>query len=149
MSLRARLGRTHPDLPPETACQDVDLAILTDVARMRNWPPSGLGTAFLLAASLGGYVNRPNDPPPGTETTGYGQSALSFAAWIIGLSRDLGAELKRLMQCCPERGTGATESDESCHGASNSSNPIAEAGYVDGIRRSGPGIRVHNRLEQR
>ena len=61
-----QLGQTRPDLPPETAFSDLELAILKDLTRTRNRPlPSDLDSAFLLVASLGGYLNRPNDTPPG------------------------------------------------------------------------------------
>ena len=89
----AQLGRTYPDLPPDAAFSELELAILKDVARKRKRPPpADLGSAFLLVASLGGCLNRSNDPPPGYETTWHGQAALSFAAWIAGLGQDLGED---------------------------------------------------------
>ena len=74
------LGRMHPELPPEVAFSEVELALLTDVARSRNQQPlSDLGGALRLVASLGGHLNRATEPPPGHET-----------AWLVGLSRGLG-----------------------------------------------------------
>ena len=64
-------GRRHrrgvAEAPTRT---DLELAILKDVVRTRNRPPpSDLGSAFLLVASLGRFLNHPNDLPPGFEAT--------------------------------------------------------------------------------
>ena len=58
---------------------------------MRKLPPPGdLGQAFRLVATMGGYLNRKNDGPPGAEVTWNGQAALSFTAWMLGHSIDVG-----------------------------------------------------------
>ncbi len=100
------LGRMNPDLPAEVAFSRVERAILGDFARTRGRPPpDNLGNAFNLVTTLGGYLNRSNDPPPGNEILWHGHSALSFSAWIVGLSQglgdqsDLGATFKRNVTC--------------------------------------------------
>lgn len=85
------LGRMNPDLPAGTAFSDVELAMLGDFARERKRPPpDSLGQAFDLVAMMGGHLHRGNDTPPGNEILWHGHSALSFSAWIVSLSRNLG-----------------------------------------------------------
>ncbi len=62
------LARTKPELPATTAFTDIELALLTDFARVRKLPPpEDLGQACRLVATMGGYLNRSNDGPPGAE----------------------------------------------------------------------------------
>ncbi len=85
------LARTKPELPATTAFTDIELALLTDFARVRKLPPpEDLGQAFRLVATMGGYLNRSNDGPPGAEIAWNGQAALSFTAWMLGHSVDAG-----------------------------------------------------------
>ncbi len=85
------LGRANPGLPAGKAFSDVELAMLADFARERGRPPpDSLGSAFGLVAMMGGYLNRGSEAPPGNEILWNGHSALSFSAWIVGLSRGLG-----------------------------------------------------------
>lgn len=85
------LARKEPELPATTAFTDIELALLTDFSRVRKLPPPGdLGQAFRLVATMGGYLNRKNDGPPGAEVTWNGQAALSFTAWMLGHSIDVG-----------------------------------------------------------
>ena len=85
------LARTEPERPATTAFTDIELALLEDFSSVRKLPPPGdLGHAFRLVATMGGYLNRKNDGPPGAEVTWNGQAALSFTAWMLGHSIDAG-----------------------------------------------------------
>ena len=85
------LARTEPELPAATAFTEIELALLTDFSRVRKLPPpEDLGQAFRLVATMGGYLNRNNDGPPGAEIAWNGQAALSFTAWMLGHSIDVG-----------------------------------------------------------
>ena len=87
----AQLARTEPELPATTACTEMELALLTDFSSVRKLPsPEKLGRAFRLVATMGGYLNRKNDRPPGAEITWNGQAALSFTAWMLGHSIEAG-----------------------------------------------------------
>ncbi len=87
------LARTRPELPATTAFTDIELALLTDFSGVRKLPPPGnLGQAFRLVATMGGYLNRRNDGPPGAEIAWNGQAALSFTAWMLGHSIDAGED---------------------------------------------------------
>ena len=87
------LARTQPELPARTAFTDIELALLTDFSSVRKLPPPGdLGQAFRLVATMGGYLNRRNDGPPGAEIAWNGQAALSFTAWMLGHSIDAGED---------------------------------------------------------
>ncbi len=62
--IAALLARTEPELPSTTAF--TDLALLKDFAHVRKLPPpEDLGQAFRLVATMGGYLNRSKDGPPG------------------------------------------------------------------------------------
>ena len=85
------LARTEPELPATTAFTEIELALLTDFSSVRKLPsPKNLGQAFRLVATMGGYLNRKNDGPPGAEIAWNGQAALSFTAWMLGHSIDAG-----------------------------------------------------------
>ncbi len=85
------LARTEPELPARTAFTDIELALLKDFAHVRKLPPpEDLSAAFRLVATMGGYLNRSKDGPPGAEITWNGQAALSFTAWMLGHSVDAG-----------------------------------------------------------
>ena len=86
-----QLARTEPELPATTAFTGIELALLTDFSSVRTLlSPENLGQAFRLVATMGGYLNRKNDGPPGAEITWNGQAALSFTAWMLGHSIDAG-----------------------------------------------------------
>ena len=75
------LGRTRPNRPATVALSDIEMAMLADFAKVRKRPgPVNPGEAFTLVATMGGYLNRGNDQPPGDETAWTGHSALSFSA---------------------------------------------------------------------
>lgn len=64
--LMTLLGREVPELPPEILFSDIELRVLGDFAQSRGCNrPTQLGEAVRLVATLGGYLNRNNDPPPG------------------------------------------------------------------------------------
>ncbi len=85
------LARIEPELPATTAFTEIELALLTDFSSVRKLPsPKNLGQAFRLVATMGGYLNRKNDGPPGAEIAWNGQAALSFTAWMLGHSIDAG-----------------------------------------------------------
>ena len=91
ISTLAQLARTEPELPAATAFTDVELALQTDCSSVRKPPPpEDLGQAFRLVATMGGYLNRKCDGPPGVEIAWNGQTALSFTAWMLGHSIDVG-----------------------------------------------------------
>ena len=62
---RTLLGRTMPDLDPEVFFTEMELAFLTEFARMLGLSEcKTLGACTLLLAILGGYQRRGRDPPP-------------------------------------------------------------------------------------
>jgi len=84
--LMTLLGREAPDLPPEVLFCDLELQVLHAYAeRRRDLPkPSSLRNAVLIVASMGGYLRRKNDPPPGHELMWRGYTQLR--AMSIGYS---------------------------------------------------------------
>ena len=87
----AQLARTEPGRPLESAFSKIEIGLLSDFAAARRMaPPADLGTAFRLVATMGGYLGRSNDGPPGAEILWNGQSSLAFAAWMVGHSVNAG-----------------------------------------------------------
>jgi hypothetical protein len=64
--LMTLLGREVPDLPMETLFSDVEIKVLKMVAKREKLAePVDLASAVKIVARLGGYYDRPKDPPPG------------------------------------------------------------------------------------
>jgi Transposase Tn5 dimerisation domain len=64
--LMTLLGREVPNLPAEVLFSDIEIEVLTAVAKERTLDkPDNIGNAVQLVARLGGYLARNNDPPPG------------------------------------------------------------------------------------
>lgn len=66
--LMTLLGREVPDLPMETLFSDLEIKVLKLVAKRESLStPGRLADAIGIVARLGGYYNRPSDPPPGAQ----------------------------------------------------------------------------------
>ena len=64
--LMTLLGRECPELHAEVLFSDIEIKVLSAHAVKKNVdPPTQLGPAVRLVASLGGYLGRTRDPPPG------------------------------------------------------------------------------------
>jgi hypothetical protein len=84
--LMTLLGRTDPGLPPDVLFSDLELQVLDAYAqRRRDLPaPATLKNAVWIVASMGGYLRRKNDPPPGHQVLWRGYTKLQ--AFSIGFS---------------------------------------------------------------
>ncbi len=86
--LMTLLGRTDPGLPPDVLFSDLELRVLdayTYTQRRRDLPaPTTLKNAVWIVASMGGYLRRKSDPPPGHEVLWRGYTKLR--AMAIGFS---------------------------------------------------------------
>ncbi len=77
--LMTLLGREQPELPAEVMFSDLEIEVLSAVAKKkRRKPPTQLGGAVRLVAQLGGYLGRKNDPPPGHQIMWQGYAALQL-----------------------------------------------------------------------
>lgn len=80
------LGRTAPDLPCTAAFADCEWKSVWRVVKKRPLPkqPPRLGEFVRLLAELGGWNNRPKEPPPGPQPLWIGlRRMLDFArAWL-------------------------------------------------------------------
>lgn len=86
--LMCLLGREVPTVPAEVLFSDVELEVLALVSRDKGWDtPSNLGEAVITVARMGGYLNRKNDPPPGTEILWRGTRQLTLLAKGFLLAR--------------------------------------------------------------
>ena len=64
--LMTLLGREIPELPAEVLFSDIEIEVLTAIAKQRTLEkPDNIGKAVQLVARLGGYLARNSDPPPG------------------------------------------------------------------------------------
>lgn len=81
------LGRETPQLPAEVLFSDIEITVLVAFARTRPHlaPPDRLGNAVLALATLGGYMARKNDGPPGHQVMWQGMIALHYmcAGWAL------------------------------------------------------------------
>jgi len=90
--LMTLLGREVPELPAELLFSNAELRVLGDYAQTRRRPrprPTQLGQAVLLVATLGGYLNRNNDPPPGHELMWHGYTKLTAMAMAYELRDEI------------------------------------------------------------
>ncbi len=75
--LMTLLGRTCPALPAEVLFSDLEVTVLRAYALKKNkHPPVQLSDAVCLVASIGGYLGRKKDPPPGHQLMWLGYSYL-------------------------------------------------------------------------
>jgi hypothetical protein len=84
--LMTLLGRVAPDLPPDVLFSDLELKVLDAYTqRRRDLPaPTSLKNAVWIVASMGGYLRRKSDPPPGHQLLWQGYIQLHFMC--IGFS---------------------------------------------------------------
>jgi len=63
--LMTLLGREAPELPPEVLFSNLEIKVLKKYAKKNLKIPDRLGAMVALVASMGRYLGRTNDPPPG------------------------------------------------------------------------------------
>ena len=91
--LMTLLGRECPQLPAEVLFSDIEIEVLSAHAVKKNIePPTQLGEAVQLVASLGGYLARKKDPPPGHQIMwrGYAHLQILCDGYLLGRSVDTG-----------------------------------------------------------
>ena len=91
--LMTLLGRECPELPAEVLFSDIEIEVLSAHAVKKNIePPTQLGEAVQLVASLGGYLGRKKDPPPGYQIMwrGYANLQILCDGYLLGRSVDTG-----------------------------------------------------------
>ena len=91
--LMTLLGRECPELPAEVLFSDIEIEVLSADAVKKNIdPPTQLGQAVRLVASLGGYLGRTRDPPPGHQVMwkGYAYLQLLCDGFLLARSIDTG-----------------------------------------------------------
>ena len=91
--LMTLLGRECPELPAEVLFSDIEIEVLSAHAVKKSTdPPTQLGEAVQLIASLGGYLGRKKDPPPGHQIMwrGYANLQLLCDGYVLGRSADTG-----------------------------------------------------------
>ncbi len=91
--LMTLLGRECPELPAEVLFSDIEIEVLSAHAAKKNAdPPTQLGEAVQLVASLGGYLGRKKDPPPGHQIMwrGYANLQILCDGYLLGRSVDTG-----------------------------------------------------------
>ena len=91
--LMTLLGRECPELPAEVLFSDIEIEVLSAYAEKKNIdPPTQLGEAVHLVASLGGYLGRKKDPPPGHQIMwkGYANLQILCDGYLMGRSVDTG-----------------------------------------------------------
>ena len=88
--LMTLLGRECPDLPAEVLFSDLEIEVLTAYAEKKRFPvPTRLGDAVRLTARIGGYLDRPSDPPPGHQIMWRGLAELHLMCEGYSLRKEL------------------------------------------------------------
>jgi len=84
--LMTLLGRTDPGLPADVLFSDLELEVLDAYAQRRRdlAGPTSLKNAVWIVASMGGYLRRKSDPPPGHQVLWRGYTRLQTMS--IGFS---------------------------------------------------------------
>jgi hypothetical protein len=83
------LGREMPNLPAEVLFSDVELRTLHAYAKKKRMkPPLLLPDAVRLIATIGGYLGRKSDPPPGHQLIWQGYATLQFMCFGFTLRDD-------------------------------------------------------------
>ena len=89
LQLMMLLGRESPELAAEVLFEEWEIRLLESYNReLKISPgktPMALGVAILIVAILGGYLNRPSDPPPGAKVLWRGLARLVLE--VIGYKR--------------------------------------------------------------
>ena len=93
-----RLGRETPELPATVMFSEAEIVVLRDFAAVRKIKgpagdsdiPLSLGSAVLLIACLGGYLNRKNDTPPGHQILWEGYTRLNIGAQTLERAKEVG-----------------------------------------------------------
>lgn len=91
--LMTLLGRECPGLPAEVLFSDIEIEVLSAHAVKKNSnPPTQLGEAVRFVASLGGYLGRKHDPPPGHQIMwkGYANLQIMCDGFVLARSIDTG-----------------------------------------------------------
>ncbi|MCY4306491.1 MAG: hypothetical protein OXC62_17200 [Aestuariivita sp.] len=83
------LGRTHLDLHADVAFSEIEIMMFADFATIRRSCFKDLAQASALVVTMGGYLHGKTNKRLGDEIMHNGHSALSFSAWLCGLSLDL------------------------------------------------------------
>lgn len=85
--LMTLLGRESPELASNTLFTDLEIQVLRAHAakQKKKLNPQMLGDAVELVATLGGYLGRKNDPPPGHEVMCRGYSAFQHVCYGYSL----------------------------------------------------------------
>ena len=77
--LMTLLGRETPELPAEVLFSDIEIRTLHSYAKKKGLkPPILLGDAVRLVATIGGYLDRKSDPPPGHQLLWLGYTAFQY-----------------------------------------------------------------------
>jgi hypothetical protein len=83
------LGREMPNLPAEVLFSDVELRTLHAYAKKKRMkPPLLLRDVVRLIATIGGYLGRKSDPPPGHQLIWQGYATLQFMCFGFTLRDD-------------------------------------------------------------
>jgi hypothetical protein len=89
LQLMMLLGRESPDLGAEVLFEEWEIRLLESYNRELKVSTGkttfSLGAAILIVAILGGYMNRPSDPPPGAKVLWRGLARLVLE--VIGYKR--------------------------------------------------------------
>lgn len=88
--LMTLLGRTDPGLPPDVLFSDLELQVLDAYAQRRRdlTAPTSLKNAVWIVASMGGYLRRKSDPPPGHQVLWRGYTKLQTMCIGFSLHHD-------------------------------------------------------------
>ncbi len=107
------MGCETPELPPDVLFSDLEIHIMEHVAQDRKRPrPDSLGSAMMIMAMLGGYVNRKQDGPPGYRIIRTGYAALDNYCQAHELTERLHPGIARGLT--PEQSYPSLRPDRTC-----------------------------------